>query len=67
MATFAHWLCDLKQLAGTLLTLLVDALRYVGLCLRSSAALAAGHLFHIPSDYVVEPLSTHRKPPDVRI
>jgi hypothetical protein len=29
MATFPHWLYHLKQLAGTLLTLLVDALRYV--------------------------------------
>jgi putative transposase len=45
MATFAHWRCHLKPLAGTLLTLLVDALRYVGLCLRSPAALAAENLF----------------------
>jgi transposase InsO family protein len=45
MAKFPHWLRHLKQLAGTLLTLLVDALRYVGLCLRSPAALAAENLF----------------------
>jgi putative transposase len=45
MAKFPHWLCHLKQLAGTLLTLLVDALRYVGLCLRSPAALAAENFF----------------------
>jgi putative transposase len=35
----------LIQLAGTLLTLLVDALRYVGFCLRSPATLAAENLF----------------------
>jgi putative transposase len=35
----------LVQLAGTLLTLLVDAFRYVGLCLRSPAALAVENLF----------------------
>jgi putative transposase len=35
----------LIQLAGTLLTLLVDALRYVGFCLRSPATLAAESLF----------------------
>jgi transposase InsO family protein len=45
MATFPHWLCHLQQHAGTLLTLLVDALRYVGLCLRSPAVLAAENLF----------------------
>jgi putative transposase len=45
MAKFPHWRCRLKPLAGTLLTLLVDALRYVGLCLRSPAALAAENLF----------------------
>jgi hypothetical protein len=45
MAKFPHWLYHLQQLAGTLLTLLVDALRYVGLCLRSPAALAAENLF----------------------
>jgi putative transposase len=33
------------QLAGMLPTLLVDALRYFGLCLRSPAALAAENLF----------------------
>jgi putative transposase len=45
MATFAHRLRHLKQLACTLLTLLVDALRYVRICLRSPAALAAENLF----------------------
>jgi len=45
MATFPHWLCHLTQLASTLLTLLVDTLRYVGLCLRSPAVLAAENLF----------------------
>ena len=45
MAKFPHWLCHLKHLAGTLLTLLVDAFRDVGLCLRSPAALAAENLF----------------------
>jgi hypothetical protein len=34
MTTFPRWLCHLRQIAGTLLTLLVDALRNVGLCLR---------------------------------
>jgi transposase InsO family protein len=33
------------QLAGTLLTPLVDALRYISLCLRSPTALAAENLF----------------------
>jgi putative transposase len=45
MATFVHRLCHLKQPACTLLTLLVDALRYVRICLRSPAALAAENLF----------------------
>ena len=45
MAKFLHWLRHLKQRASTLLTLLVDAFRYVGLCLRSPAALAAENLF----------------------
>ncbi len=45
MATFPQGFCQLKQLVGTLLTLLVDALHYVGLCLRSPAALAAENLF----------------------
>jgi putative transposase len=35
----------LIQLAGTLLTLLVDALRYVSFCLHSPTALAAENLF----------------------
>jgi putative transposase len=33
------------QLAGTLLTLVVDTLRYISLCLRSPTALAAENLF----------------------
>src|ERR687895_2058009 len=45
MWKFLHWLRHLKPLASTLLTLLVDAFRYVGLCLRSPAALAAENLF----------------------
>ena len=45
MATFPHWSCHLKQLAGTLLALLVDVFGYVGLCLRSPAVLAAENLF----------------------
>jgi hypothetical protein len=45
MATFPHWLCHLQPLAGTLLTPLVDAFRYVGLCRRSPAVLAAKNLF----------------------
>jgi putative transposase len=45
MAIVPHRLYHLKQLADTLLTLLVDALRYVGLCLRSPTALAAENLF----------------------
>jgi putative transposase len=45
MATFPHWLCHLKQFAGTLLTLLVDALRYASLYLRSPTVLAAENLF----------------------
>lgn len=45
MATFPQGFCQLKQLVGTLLTLLVDALHCVGLCLRSPAALAAENLF----------------------
>jgi hypothetical protein len=34
MTTFPRRLCHLQQLAGMLLALLVDALRYLGLCLR---------------------------------
>jgi putative transposase len=45
MTTFPRWLRHLQQLAGTLLTLLVDALRYLGLYLRPAAALAAENLF----------------------
>jgi putative transposase len=45
MATFPQGFCQLKQLVGTLLTLLVDAFHYGGLCLRSPAALAAENLF----------------------
>jgi hypothetical protein len=45
MTTFPRRLRHLPQLAGMLLALLVDALRYLGLCLRPSAALAAENLF----------------------
>jgi hypothetical protein len=38
MTNFPRWLCLMRQLAGTLLALLVDASCYVGLCLRSLAA-----------------------------
>jgi hypothetical protein len=34
-----------RQLASRLISLSVDAVRYVGLCLRPSPALAAEHLF----------------------
>jgi putative transposase len=45
MTNFPRWLCLLRPLAGTLLTLLLDALCYVAFCLRSPAALAAEKLF----------------------
>jgi hypothetical protein len=45
MTIFPRVLRHLQQLAGTLLTLLVDTVRYLRLCLRSPAALAAGNLF----------------------
>jgi putative transposase len=45
MTTFPRRLHHLQPLAGMLLALLVDALRYLGLCLRSPAALAAENLF----------------------
>ena len=45
MTTFPRWLCHLQRLAGMLLALLVDALRYPGLCLRPPAALATENLF----------------------
>jgi hypothetical protein len=45
MARFSRLLRNLQQLASTLLTLLVDALRYFGLCLRPPATLAAEYLF----------------------
>jgi putative transposase len=45
MTTFPRRLCHLQQLAGMLLALLVDALRYLGLCLHPPAALAAENLF----------------------
>jgi hypothetical protein len=45
MTVFPRWLRHLQQLAGMLLTLLVDALRCVGLCLCPPAALAAENLF----------------------
>jgi putative transposase len=45
MTRLEHLVRYLLPLAGTLLTLLVDALHYFGLCLRSPAALAAESLF----------------------
>jgi hypothetical protein len=45
MTIFPRVLRHLQQLSGTLLTLLVDTVRYLRLCLRSPAALAAGNLF----------------------
>ena len=42
MTKFPRRLRRLQQLAGMLLALLVDALRYLGLCRRPPAALAAG-------------------------
>jgi hypothetical protein len=45
MTTFPRRLRHLQQLAGMLLALLVDALRYLGLCLRPPATLAAENLF----------------------
>jgi hypothetical protein len=45
MTRCTHLSYHLVQLAGTLLMLMVDALRYFGLCLRSPAALAAENLF----------------------
>jgi hypothetical protein len=35
----------IAQLARTLLAFLIDVMRYLGLCLRSPAALAAENLF----------------------
>jgi hypothetical protein len=40
-----HLLQSIGRLTSTLLTLVVDAVRDVGLCLRSPAALAAENLF----------------------
>ena len=40
-----HRLRHVFQLASTLLTLIVNALRYLGLCLHPSSALAAENLF----------------------
>jgi len=45
MTTFRRLLRNLRQLAAMLLTLLVNALRYLLLCLRPSPALAAENLF----------------------
>jgi putative transposase len=45
MTRLISLLRTLLQLAGTLLTLLVDACRYLRLCLRSPAGLAAENLF----------------------
>jgi transposase InsO family protein len=45
MTKFPYWLCHVRQPTGTLVTLLVDALRYLGLCLCSPTTLAAENLF----------------------
>jgi putative transposase len=45
MTTFSRRFWHLQQLAGMLLALLVDALRYLGLCLRPPGTLAAENLF----------------------
>lgn len=45
MTTFPHLPCHRLQSAWTLLALLMDALRYLLLCLRPSTALAAENLF----------------------
>jgi hypothetical protein len=60
MATFPHWLCHLKPLAGTLLPLLVDAFRDVGLCLGSPAPLAPGVGDRAATD--LDPLASARVP-----
>jgi hypothetical protein len=45
MTRFTYLLNNLSQLAKTLLTLLVDGVRFLGLCLCPSPALAAENLF----------------------
>jgi transposase InsO family protein len=45
MTRLTHLLHNLSQLAKTLLTLLIDVSRFVGLCLRPTPALAAEILF----------------------
>jgi hypothetical protein len=45
MTRCTHLLRNLLQLACTLLTLLVDGVRFLGLCLCPSPALAAENLF----------------------
>jgi hypothetical protein len=45
MTRFMHLLRTLSQLAKTLLTLLVDAVRFISLCLHPCPALAAENLF----------------------
>jgi hypothetical protein len=47
MRQFTHPAHHVIQLAGTLLTVLVDDWRYISLCLRSPAALAVENLFRI--------------------
>jgi len=44
MTTRWHWLRYLQQLTGALLTLPLDVVRSLGLCLRSPAALVAENL-----------------------
>jgi hypothetical protein len=45
MTCFTYLHGSLSPLAMLLLTLLVDALRFIGLCLRPCPALAAANLF----------------------
>ena len=45
MTPLLHWFRTMLQLAGTLLPLLLDALRYFLLCLRPATVLAAENLF----------------------
>ena len=45
MTRLLCFLHDIAQLACTLLAFLIDVMRFLGLCLRSPAALAAENLF----------------------
>jgi hypothetical protein len=44
MTRCSGWLCNLPQLVCTLLTLLADGMRSLGLCLRPSPTFGAEHL-----------------------